>query len=124
MTTRMPLLGASCRCGPPGDGVGLRGTAVSPAGPRWGHHGSGPGFRARAWPAPACRGGTVTVCVLCALEDDAAAAGLVAEARALLAGLGKTKSAYHGAAPAGFPPLRLRRSGSRCRVACGKHGTR
>jgi len=66
----------------------------------------------------------VTVCVLCASEDDAAAAGLVAEARALLAGLGKTESAHHGAVPAGLPPLLLRRSGSRCRVAYGKHGKR
>ena len=57
MTTRMSVPEASCRCGPPGSGVGLRGTAVSPAGPRWGHNGSGPGFRARAFHTPACPSG-------------------------------------------------------------------
>ena len=119
MTTRMPVPGASCRCGPPGDGVGLRGTAVSPAGPRWGHNGSGTCFRARAFRAPACPRGTVTVCVLCAIEDDAAAEGMVGEARALLAVLGKTGSAQHGAAPTCLPPLFLRRSGFRQQVQRG-----
>jgi hypothetical protein len=109
MTTRMPVPRASCRVGSPGYGVGLRGTAVSPPGPRWGHNDSGPGFRARAFHAPVCPGGTVTVCVLCAIEDDAAAEGMVAEARAFLAVLGKTGSAQHGAAPACLPPLLLRR---------------
>jgi hypothetical protein len=84
------------------------------AGPRWGHQGSGPGFRARACHALAYRGR----CNRCR------PGGRGVEARALLAGLGKTESAHHGAAPAGLPPLRLRRSGSRYHVACGKHGTR
>src|SRR6059036_1924274 len=113
MTTRTPVPGASCRVGSPGDGVGLRGTAVSPSGSRWGHNDSGPGFRARAFHAPACAGGTVTVCVLCAIEDDAAAEGMVAKARALLAVLGETGSAHHGAAPAS---LRLPAAGAAWRA--------
>ena len=88
MTTLVHVPGASFRFGPLGYGVGLMGTAVSPDGPLWGHNGSGPGFRASAFHAPAFPGGAVTVCVMCAIEDDEAAEGMVAEALALLVVLG------------------------------------
>ena len=47
--------------------------------------------------------------MLCAIEDDAAAEGMMAEARAFLAVLGETGSAHHGAAPAS---LRLPAAGA------------
>jgi D-alanyl-D-alanine carboxypeptidase len=88
MTTLVHVPGVSFRFGPPGYGLGLMGTTVSPYGPLWGHNGSGPGFRASAFHAPAFPGGAVTVCVMCAIEDDDAAEGMVAETLALLATLG------------------------------------
>src|SRR5262249_20758674 len=88
MTTLVPVPGVSFRFGPPGYGPGLMGTAVSPYGPLWGHNGSGPGCRVSAFHAPAFPGGAVTVCVMCSMEDDEAAEGMVAEALALLAALG------------------------------------
>lgn len=88
MTTLVPVPGAHFRFGPSGYGLGLMGTTASPYGPLWGHNGSGPGFRASAFHAPEFPGGAATVCVMCALEDDEAAEGLVAEALALLAAEG------------------------------------
>jgi D-alanyl-D-alanine carboxypeptidase len=88
MTALVPVPGAPFRFGPPGYGLGLMGTSASPYGPLWGHNGSGPGFRASAFHAPEFPGGAVTVCVMCAVEDDEAAEGMVAEALALLAARG------------------------------------
>jgi len=88
MTTLVPVPGASFRFGPPGYGLGLMGTTASPYGPLWGHNGSGPGFRASAFHAPAFPGGAVTVCVMCAVEDDEAAEGMVADVFDLLAAYG------------------------------------
>jgi D-alanyl-D-alanine carboxypeptidase len=85
MTTLVPVPGVHFRFGPPGYGLGLMGTAASPYGPLWGHSGSSPGFRASAFHAPAFPGGAVTVCVMCAVEDDEAAEGIVAEVLDLLA---------------------------------------
>src|SRR5919205_4323224 len=64
------------RFGPPGYGLGLMGTTPSLYGHLWGHNGSGPGFQASAFHAPAFLGGAVTVCVMCAVEDDDLAEGI------------------------------------------------
>jgi D-alanyl-D-alanine carboxypeptidase len=49
----------------------------SPFGPLFGHNGGGPGYNASVFCAPALRGRRVTVCALCASEEDAAAEDLV-----------------------------------------------
>ncbi len=101
MTTLVPVPGAPFRFGPPGYGLGLMGTVGSPYGPLWGHNGSGPGFRTSAFHAPAFPGGAMTVCVMCAVEDDDMAEGMVADAFHCLAACGESGDAQQGSGAVG-----------------------
>ena len=57
----------------PSYGLGLMGDPESPWGALWGHNGEGPGYNTSAFHVPNLRGHAVTVCVMCAIEDDSIA---------------------------------------------------
>jgi len=69
---RVRLTGAS-----PSYGLGLMGDPASPWGALWGHNGGGPGYNTSAFHAPDLRGCAVTVCAMCAIEEDSIAEELV-----------------------------------------------
>ncbi len=59
-------------------GLGLMADLRSPWGPLWGHGGGGPGTVAAVFHAPALAGGAgVTVCAMCAIEEERLAERLV-----------------------------------------------
>ena len=79
MTTLVPVPGRSVapphRWGKPSYGLGVMGDPESPWGLLWGHNGGGPGYRTSAFHAPDLGG--VSVCAMCALEEDSKAEQLV-----------------------------------------------
>jgi D-alanyl-D-alanine carboxypeptidase len=58
------------RRGKPSYGFGIMGDPESPWGRVWGHNGGGPGYRTSAFHAPDLGG--VSVCAMCALDEDTA----------------------------------------------------
>lgn len=68
----------------PGYGLGVMGDRNAPFGVIFGHNGSGPGYNASVFHAPSLHGRRVTVCALCASEEDAAAEELVRDVFARL----------------------------------------
>jgi D-alanyl-D-alanine carboxypeptidase len=70
----------------PSYGLGLMGDPESPWGAVWGHSGGGPGYSSSAFHAPALRGLPVTVCAMCAIEEDCIAEELVMAAFDLIRG--------------------------------------
>jgi len=57
----------------PSYGLGLMGDPQSPWGALWGHSGAGPGYNTSAFHAADLRGHPVTVCAMCAIEEDSIA---------------------------------------------------
>jgi D-alanyl-D-alanine carboxypeptidase len=79
MTTLVPVperaVEPPLRWGKPSYGLGIMGDPASSWGLLWGHNGGGPGYRASAFHAPDLGG--VSVCAMCALEEDSKAEELV-----------------------------------------------
>lgn len=79
MTTLVPVPGtpvvSPLRWSKPSYGLGIMGDPKSPRGPLWGHNGGGPGYRASAFHAPGL--GDVSVCAMCASEEDSKTEELV-----------------------------------------------
>ena len=77
MTCFLPVPDAPPRWRRPSYGLGLMADGASPWGVIWGHGGGGPGYQASAFHARTLEGRAVTVCAMCASEDDALADRLV-----------------------------------------------
>jgi D-alanyl-D-alanine carboxypeptidase len=78
LTTLVPIPakpGASSRWGQPSYGLGIMGDSASRWGRLWGHKGGGPGYTTSAFHAPDLGG--VSVCAMCALEEESRAEQLV-----------------------------------------------
>jgi D-alanyl-D-alanine carboxypeptidase len=84
LTTLVPVPNAPPRWRQPSYGLGIMVDRASPFGPVWGHSGGGPGYSTSVFHAPGFRPGPATVCVMCAVEEDALAESLVFEVLSLL----------------------------------------
>ena len=84
LTTLVPVPNAPVHWVHPGYGLGIMGDAGSRWGLLWGHNGEGPGYTTSAFHAP--RLGGLSVCAMCALEEDARAEQIVFATLDALAG--------------------------------------
>jgi D-alanyl-D-alanine carboxypeptidase len=83
LTTLVPVPDAPPRWRQPSYGLGIMADPESSFGPVWGHTGSGPGYSTSVFHAPGLCPGSATVCVMCAIEEDALAENLVFEVLSL-----------------------------------------